>query len=273
MINNILVSIVIPVYNSEKYLFKCLDSVVKQTYQNIEIIIVDNNSTDQSINIINEFSLKDKRIKVYKESRKGVVYARKLGVENSKGKYIASVDSDDSLNAKYIEELLKLAIDNNADMVQCSFLYIKNPEKEIVFRSYCMNIENNRHDILNSWFCGENVLGHQIFTKLVKASILKEVFSKVDTSMNNFDDQMYFIYLLKRINIICSTNKILYYYLYRNDSLSHTRNLKWLCNEYVGINKMYTLISKEYRDFDKKVIKAWRKRSIYNRLKKYGEKK
>lgn len=105
--NNIKYSFIVPVYNTEKYLKKCLDSLVNQTYKDFEIIIVNDGSTDNSINIINEYSKKYKNIKVINQKNGGLSHARNEGVKNANGKYILFVDSDDYVETELLNEVDK----------------------------------------------------------------------------------------------------------------------------------------------------------------------
>ena len=111
------VSIVIPVYNIGKYLEKCLDSVVAQTFPDIEIIVVNDGSTDNSPEIIAGYADKDSRIVVIDKSNEGLAYARKSGIEAAQGEYIQHLDGDDFLEPDAIELLYNKAIEDAADMV------------------------------------------------------------------------------------------------------------------------------------------------------------
>lgn len=113
-----LISIVIPVYNVEKYLKICVDSVIKQTYENIEIILVDDGSTDSSSYICDMLSKEDKRIYVIHKKNEGLGLARNTGIDVAKGKYIIFIDSDDFVNETMVEDLLKASINNNCDTVK-----------------------------------------------------------------------------------------------------------------------------------------------------------
>ncbi len=116
------VSIIIPVYNVEKYIGECLDSVINQTYKNLEIICVDDCGTDNSVKIVEEYSQKDKRIKIVHHNRnKGLAITRNTGVQNSNGEYIFFLDSDDYLNLDIIELLVERQKKTNADVVVSSF--------------------------------------------------------------------------------------------------------------------------------------------------------
>lgn len=119
-----LVSIIVPIYNSEKFLYSLLNNLIQQTYKNIEIILVDDGSTDNSLKICNEFKKNDNRIKILSKENEGVSVTRNKGIDVATGEYITFLDSDDTLNSKYIEELVN-NIDENC-LVRCFHKNIKN---------------------------------------------------------------------------------------------------------------------------------------------------
>ena len=123
MKNKIAVSIIIPVYNAEKYLVKCLDSVINQTLNNIEIIIIDDGSTDGSSEICMEYAAKDSRIIYYKKENEGLAAARQDGIDRASGEYIGFVDSDDWLELNMYERMYGEAIKENADIVFCNCFF------------------------------------------------------------------------------------------------------------------------------------------------------
>ena len=116
-----LVSVIIPVYNVEEYLTCCVKSVMRQTYTNIEIILVDDGSTDKSGIMCDELQTEDSRISVIHKSNGGLSDARNIGISKACGRYTALIDSDDFVSDDYIEVLLKAMNDNDADIVQCKF--------------------------------------------------------------------------------------------------------------------------------------------------------
>lgn len=118
---NDLISIIIPVYNVEKYLRQCLESVINQTYKNLEIILVDDGSKDASGGICDEYAEKDGRIKVIHKENGGVSSARNVGLENVTGSYIAFIDSDDYVLPCFIERLYNIVKKHNVDLVDCNY--------------------------------------------------------------------------------------------------------------------------------------------------------
>ena len=116
-----MVSVIIPVYNAEKYLRRCLDSVVNQTYKDIEIIVVDDGSTDGSAVICDEYAARDNRFIVIHQKNGGVSVARQTGLEAVKGDYICFVDADDCIDSKMIDELFQEADTTNSDMIICDY--------------------------------------------------------------------------------------------------------------------------------------------------------
>lgn len=115
------VSIIIPVYNVAKYLGCCLDSVLAQTFQNFEVICVNDGSTDNSWEILQQYALKDKRIKAITQENKGLSEARNTALKAAKGEFIAFIDSDDFIAPEFLTVLLKAQADTNADIIGCDF--------------------------------------------------------------------------------------------------------------------------------------------------------
>lgn len=123
---NSLVSVIVPVYNVEKYLKRCLDSIVNQTYKNIEIICIDDGSPDRSIDILREFEKKDNRVKVIRQQNMGLSGARNTGIDKAQGEYIIFVDSDDYIETKMIELMVQKIEKQNHDLVVCGVIYRKS---------------------------------------------------------------------------------------------------------------------------------------------------
>ena len=138
-----LVSIVVPVYNTGKYLNRCMNSIVKQTYSNIEVILIDDGSTDDSSDLCDEWAEKDERIKVIHKLNAGLGMARNTGIENAKGEYICFFDSDDYIDLQTIEKSYRLACKSEADIV--CFGYYKVSEKGKICGSFIPNMPKSEY--------------------------------------------------------------------------------------------------------------------------------
>ena len=114
-----LISVIIPVYNVQAYLVRCVDSVINQSYDNLEIILVDDGSSDNSSQICDELALKDRRIKVIHKTNGGLSDARNVGLEKSVGDYILFVDSDDFIHQEMVEKMYGIIQKNETDIVVC----------------------------------------------------------------------------------------------------------------------------------------------------------
>ncbi|MBO6271731.1 glycosyltransferase family 2 protein [bacterium] len=161
-------SIIIPVFNAEKTISKCLNSILKQVYKNWECIIINDGSTDNSLAICKEYQNKDKRFKIFTTENKGVSAARNKGIKESTGEYICFVDADDTLNQNKLDICYKLSYLNDADIVYHSInVFVNNNFKTIWDNTYegIIDIDN----IVNIQYYFSNVL-----TKLYKASLIKD---------------------------------------------------------------------------------------------------
>ena len=113
------ISVIVPVYNVEQYLSQCLDSIINQTYKNLEIICVDDGSPDNSGKILDEYAEKDNRIKVIHQENQGVSVARNTGLDNATGEWVSFIDSDDYIKLDFYERMINVALKNNSQVVQC----------------------------------------------------------------------------------------------------------------------------------------------------------
>mgnify|MGYP003083332731 FL=1 len=121
MLENELISIVIPIYNVENYLRQCLDSIVAQTYQNFECLLINDGSPDHSADICREYVSKDSRFRYFEKENGGVSSARNLGIEHSKGEYITFIDSDDWVDSDYLEVLYTTLLEEGADIAVSTY--------------------------------------------------------------------------------------------------------------------------------------------------------
>ncbi|MCM1286173.1 MAG: glycosyltransferase [Acetobacter sp.] len=210
---NSLISIIVPVYNVEKYLDKCIESIVNQTYKNLEIILVDNGSFDNCPKICDEWAKKDSRIKViHQKENKGAASARNAGMAVASGNYIGFTDSDDYIEANMYEFLLKQLIEADADISVCD--YQVNDESSGEANSKNITAE----EALKLILIGDYKYG-VIWNKLYKKEIVKNI------QMPNLqccEDLVYNYYAFKNSNIIVESNFKLYHYFQHENSIVHS---------------------------------------------------
>ena len=212
---SIKISVLIPVYNAENYLKKCIDSVVNQTYTNLEIIIVNDGSTDSSQKIIDKYAKIDNRIIVIQKANGGIGSAYKMAFDVMTGDFILFVDSDDWLELNAVEELLKLATFNDADLVSFGIKAVDDGGKELQSPSFMsineINISNEA--ILKTHF---EVLKHPTLVRLYKKTLFDDIFI---LEQNIGIDEMLTPQLLLKCNRAVYTTVVYYNVLVRTDSV------------------------------------------------------
>ena len=140
---NIVISIIIPVYNVEKWLNKCIDSILVQSYKNFEIILVNDGSTDKSGDICDKYSKEDNRIKVFHNKNKGLSYSRNFGVKNSNGKYVMFVDSDDFISdINIIDKFINILEKDKSDFIYTSYCRFNDENEEEITEILPIDINN-----------------------------------------------------------------------------------------------------------------------------------
>ncbi len=151
-----LISVIVPVYNVEDYLEECINSILSQTYTNLEILIVDDGSTDNSLAILQDFSQRDSRITIFTKENGGLSSARNRAIDEAKGEYFTFIDSDDYIEENYIEYLMKSLIDNEADIsIVNSYHMINGKRKDIINNDGSVSIFSRR-EVLEKMYSKEN---------------------------------------------------------------------------------------------------------------------
>ena len=222
-----LVSIIVPVYNVEKYLEKCLDSIINQTYKDIEIILIDDGSKDNSGEICDVYAKRDNRILVIHKKNTGVSDTRNKGIKVANGKYICFIDSDDSVTLNYVEKLVRPTRNEDYDLVICNF--------QKLFPDKVLDMSFSNIKCFSGIFLQDYQFLYTITSfpcgKLYKASLIKEKNIIFPVDFTDAEDQMfnfqYYCYVKKYYLI----NEPLYYYWQRSGSASKNNSLEsFKCN-------------------------------------------
>ena len=205
------VSVIVPVYNVENYIERCLNSLVNQTLKDIEIIVVNDGSTDNSIKVINDFLDKYKNIIYVEKKNGGLSDARNYGMKYAKGDYIAFLDTDDYVDTTIYEKMYNKAVEENADFVECDFYWVyPNKRKTDVGIIYKDKKEMLTYARVVAW------------NKLIKRTIIKEQFPVG----LNYEDVEFFYKLIPNINKFTFVKEPLIYYIQREDSIVNKQNYK-----------------------------------------------
>ncbi|WP_288737929.1 glycosyltransferase [uncultured Parabacteroides sp.] len=211
--NNPLVSIIIPVYNVENFLTRCLNSILVQTYENIEVLLVDDGSTDSSGEICDKFVTVDSRIIVFHKKNGGVSTARNLGIEHAKGDYICFVDSDDTVEPDMIQYTLQNAFVCDAD-ISCCLLDVVEIDGSIRFITKGNSGFRKNTDIIALYFTDQFIKDQMygVYNKLFKSTIVK---NKTFKPYKLGEDILFMFEVLLCSNNIYIGNKVGYHYLHR----------------------------------------------------------
>ena len=214
-----MISVIIPVYNVEKYIKRCLESVINQTYKDIEIIIIDDGSTDNSGIICEEYSKRDKRIKVVHTENAGAARARNIGLDMAKGEYISFIDSDDWIMLNFLSTLLYLCKDNDADIAKCETIDVKDENFKINNNNTEIKIYNSK-EIMNSIYSQPKLFNVAVMNKLYKRKIFENLRFKEGIINEDEDILCKVIYNAETIVI---TNQVLYCYFLSENSVTRSK--------------------------------------------------
>lgn len=239
------ISIIVPIYNVERYLRECIDSIINQTYSNLEIILVDDESTDNSSQIVDEYTKKDNRIKVIHKKNGGLSDTRNAGMEIATGDYFMFCDSDDFMPNNACEILVNKIVTEQADYVIGNYINcyenselwdkpIFNTEK---FKEFKLSIKDYKDSfyIMNSSVCN----------KIFKTNFIKKLNLKFEVGLPA-EDAIFTTFCFIKANKVIYIPEVVYCYRQRNAGTSISMN----CTEkyFEGINKAYKLIYENFRD-------------------------
>ena len=252
----VLISVIVPIYNIVEWLPRCVNSIRKQTYRNLEIILVDDGSTDNSGALAEKFALEDKRVRVFHKENGGVSSARNLGIEKARGAFIGFVDSDDYIEPEMYERLLAVALQENLLMVQTSRDEID--EQGNLMPDVCVPPEKPE-----LWDCAHfmrELLLHRgdcsFCTKLTEASLLKDnPFPEGELN----EDFRLLVSLLPKIPAVAILPEQDYHVFYRYGSNTRTRNKEEFPRVFTDIvnnaDRVEAIVEKEYPELKEEAVR------------------
>ena len=227
------ISIIVPIYNAEKYLNKCIDSLVNQTKKELEFILVNDGSTDSSEDIIKSY--KDKRIKYFKNKNQGIGKTRNFGIDKATGKYLMFLDSDDYLDINACEKLYNKAIKEKSDLVVFDFYRVEETLKEVTINNFKSSSLKENPNLLLDINLGP-------CNKLIK----RELIDKNNTRFNEelkYEDTPFVTEIIKNANKISKLNEYLHYYVIHSNSETTVRD-----ERVFDIIKIIDIIRNQYKD-------------------------
>ncbi len=230
------VSIIVPIYNTEKYLERSIDSIIAQSHKNLEIILINDGSSDKSIEICKEYQKKDKRIVVIDKEHTGVSDSRNIGIMKATGDYIGFVDSDDYIEADMFKILVEAAEKHGADISMCD---LKETSKGDEKNTYKVDfVELSKNEALNNLLYDKNI-GNYMCVKLFKRKLFENITFPVNQM---FEDISVAYKLFNKSNKIIYTNTVLYYYFQRSSSIVNNETRESLTDYLNAVfNRYYDL--------------------------------
>lgn len=242
------ISIVVPVYKAEKYLHRCVDSILSQTFADFEVLLIDDGSPDGSGLICDAYAERDSRVRVFHKKNGGVASARELGVQNAKGEYIIHADSDDWVEPDMLEEMFRAARESNADMVICDyFVEIGGVTKYVEQRPSGKTARDMQIDLLAGKLHGS------LCNKLVKRKCYEGV--HFIPEMTYEEDLLVNILILKSWSNVLYQPKAVYHYDYsaNADSLSKKYNIKSYKSEKI----LLQIVNDKIKNDEEKFVRAF----------------
>ena len=227
--NSVTLSVVMPVYNSEKYLNEAIESVLNQSFKDLELIIIDDGSTDKSSEICQNYSNKDSRVKYVRQENSGGQVARNHGIDLAVGKYITFIDSDDYVNTNMYEMLIHNLEKNDADVSICSVTSkVENLGVSLRPDPIIITGRDNILEALEGHNTNWPALKGFLFNKIYKRELLGDL--RMNVKINMGEDGLYNMYVLGKCNKVVYAHSMMYYYRWNENSLTNTRSrayAKW----------------------------------------------
>lgn len=220
--SNIKISIVIPAYNISQYIGACLDSIIQQTWNNLEIIVVDDGSTDNTVQVVETYAQKDQRIKIISKKNGGVTTARLEGVKQATGEYIGFIDADDAVEPDMYERLLRNAVLYKADISHCGYQMVF-PNRVDYYYNTGLLAKQEKTEALKELLSGQRIepgLWNKLFHKSLFHGLLHD--DIMDVTIRNFEDLLMNYYLFRESRFSVYEDWCPYHYMVRKGSAANS---------------------------------------------------
>lgn len=249
------VSVIIPVYNTEKYLSSCIDSVLQQTYVSLEIILVDDGSTDSSANICDVYTQKHDNIKVIHIQNSGPATAKNEGLKLAQGNYIALTDSDDKMEPLMLHKMVMAGYEHHADIICCNYKQIdENGNISHLNSTYKQYVLDHEEGLVH--FFSKDKIFSQCWTKLYKRQMLIDYHIENDPGLRTDEDFIFNIRAFVKAQTTVIIDEPLYVYTHRQNSLAHAYYKKNI-SQYIDNRIKRVHITQEAVKNETAIVKEW----------------
>lgn len=238
------VSIIVPIYNAENYIEKCLNSLINQTYSNIEIIAINDESTDNTFSILKNYAEKDNRIILINKENTGVSDTRNIGINRAVGEYIIFVDGDDWLELDAVENMYNCSKENKCNIIRAKYVKEFNNRTEMYSEKFEYNTNLiDRIEVIDALLTGK--MNGYVCLLFIRKNIIK---NKIyfDTNLSMMEDELFYLDILLANNNIYFYDKVTYHYLYNKNSAS--RNYKNMKRNFQDSIKLNRIIEQKLED-------------------------
>ena len=235
-----LVSIIVPIYNAGFFLADCLSSIASQTYKNIEVILINDGSTDDSYNIAKTFCDKNSKFQLVTQANSGVAGARERGLRLAQGEYVIHTDADDLMTERAIEYLYKSIVDNGSNISVGAYIKESKSGQEVI-KHYTAEKDNFTRKILNGGYLGV------LWNKLIKMDLCKNI--SFDKDINYMEDKLFLAKILKKEKVIISiVDEVVYFYRMVDDSYTNKISYESILSSIKVTDEICHLFQDAYSD-------------------------
>ena len=260
------VTVIVPVYNVESYVKECILSLLEQTYSNLEIIIINDGSTDNSKEICEEIQGKDKRIIYISKKNSGVSDTRNVGIKQSTGDYITFIDSDDFIDNEYIDRMVTQLEECNVDMVVCNYIELYKNSKLSINNNEINDIIITNREAITKVF-SSRTFGGYLWNKIFKSEIIKKNKLFFNKDIHMCEDMLFICKYLSNCNNVKIISDKIYFYRMRQSSMVWNKSISKYITLYNSYNEIYKLLYKmniDMSDFYYMVLNSIFSNDLYN---------